>query len=460
MKIMVAFLGNKNKKQKRNIDVSRYISNLNKVTSKQKNKKEFLKNDIQKPNINSLKENIINNFTNNRLKLDKNKIKNDVLDVLDMKSKKSDFESADMLNNVSNFKLTKMVILSIFVIPLLFFVISNSKVEKFIFNLATNFKEETNKDIKLADLIATYGLYNSNNYIIKTKEEVKQVEVAEENGSNSDEEIIDKEAQIEDVQTFFGNQKVNVEITENSQNIQRITVGTSKILNYSSKREIDFANLLSSNITLTKKSDKILLYNSHTSESYTNSELYKFEYTGTMRTTDAEYNMLAIAKKLNENLKFKGFESVHNTTPHDYGTYTSAYAKSRKTVTEALASIPDTGIIIDVHRDAVADLTFAPTVNIKGLQVAQLMFVVGVGSDSVPNENWQENLKLALKLQQIADRIYPGLFRPMIIRNSVYNQDLNKFSLLIEFGATGNTIEQVKLSTRCVANLLNILYKD
>ena len=213
MKIMVAFLGNKNKKQKRNIDVSRYISNLNKVTSKQKNKKEFLKNDIQKPNINSLKENIINNFTNNRLKLDKNKIKNDVLDVLDMKSKKSDFESADMLNNVSNFKLTKMVILSIFVIPL-FFVISNSKVEKFIFNLATNFKEETNKDIKLADLIATYGLYNSNNYIIKTKEEVKQVEVAEENGSNSDEEIIDKEAQIEDVQTFFGNQKVKLLIKQ------------------------------------------------------------------------------------------------------------------------------------------------------------------------------------------------------------------------------------------------------
>ena len=48
----------------------------------------------------------------------------------------------------------------------------------------------------------------------------------------------------------------------------------------------------------------------------------------------------------------------------------------------------------------------------------------------------------------------------MIIRDSTYNQDLNRYSLLIEFGATGNTIEEVKLSTRCVSNLLNILYKD
>lgn len=460
MKIMVAFLGKKNKKQKRDTDVLKYVSNLNKISSKKNNKREILKKDIKEFRTNKLEANIIDNFTNTKLKLDKNKIKNDVFNALNAKRKKNGFESADMLNNISNFKLTKMAVLIMFVIPLLFFAISNNNIEKIILNLATNFKEETNKDIKIADLIATYGLYNSNNYVIKTREEVKQVEVAEENISSSDEEIIDEEAKIEDVQTFFGNNKVNVEVTENSKNIQRITVGTSKVLNYSGKRDIDFAGLISSNITLTKKSDKILLYNTHTSESYTNSEQYKFEYTGTMRTTDGEYNMLAISKRLNENLKLKGFESVHNTTPHDYGTYTSAYAKSRKTVTEALASMPGTGIIIDVHRDAVEDLTFAPIVDIKGLKVAQLMFVVGVGSESVPNENWQENLKLALKLQQIADRIYPGLFRPMLIRNSVYNQDLNKFSLLIEFGATGNTIEQVKLSTRCVANLLNILYKD
>ena len=116
------------------------------------------------------------------------------------------------------------------------------------------------------------------------------------------------------------------------------------------------------------------------------------------------------------------------------------------------------GIIIDVHRDAMADLTYRPVANINGVQVSQLMFVVGIGTGE--NKYWEDNLRLALKLQQIANKIYPGLFRQMIIRDSTYNQDLNRYSLLIEFGATGNTIEEVKLSTRCVSNLLNILYKD
>ena len=68
---------------------------------------------------------------------------------------------------------------------------------------------------------------------------------------------------------------------------------------------------------------------------------------------------------------------------------------------------------------------------IKGIKVAQLMFVMGVGSDTTKNPIAEDNLRLALKIQQIADKVYPGLFKPMIIRNSVYNQDLNKYSLLI-----------------------------
>ena len=88
------------------------------------------------------------------------------------------------------------------------------------------------------------------------------------------------------------------------------------------------------------------------------------------------------------------------------------------------------------------------------------MLVMGVGNDVTENEYYEDNLKLALKIQQIADEVYPGLFRPMIIRNSIYNQDLNKYSLLIEVGASGNTLDEAYLATRCLANLLNIVYKD
>ena len=170
--------------------------------------------------------------------------------------------------------------------------------------------------------------------------------------------------------------------------------------------------------------------------------------------------MLRIAKELNNNLNEKGFNSIQDTTPHDYGTYTSAYAKSRITLQNAISSYGGFGLAIDVHRDAIENLDFRPTVNIRGVEVARIMLVIGAGSRDNKNPYFEDNLKLALKLQYIGEKIYPGLFRTMYIRNSIYNQDLNKYSLLIEVGASGNSIEEAQMATRCITNLLNIIYKD
>ena len=151
---------------------------------------------------------------------------------------------------------------------------------------------------------------------------------------------------------------------------------------------------------------------------------------------------------------------VHDTTPHDYGTYTSSYARSRITVKKAIAAMGHAGISIDVHRDATNDLDYRPVAKINGVEVAQCMLVMGVGTDVTNNPYYEDNLRLAFKIQQLADEVYPGLFKPMIIRNSIYNQDLNKYSLLIEVGASGNTLDEAYLATRCLSNLLNIIYKD
>ena len=344
------------------------------------------------------------------------------------------------------------------------FLLNNvSSVNNLVLKFASNVHED-DIDISPSNIAKLYGIYNDSNYIINTEKiEVAKEEKEEPKNENIDEiELIDKNAILENKAVFMSSEKKpSAVVTEETKTLQRINLGTMKILNYSSTRNINFEELLEKNITLTKASDKILLYNTHTSESYSNSEKYQFEYSGgTMRSLDAKYNMLAIAKELNSNLKEKGFYSIHNTTPHDYGTYTSAYAKSRVTVQEALSQMQGAGIVIDVHRDATANLAYRPVANVNGIEVAQLMFVMGVGSNSVKNPNWQDNIALAIQIQLLADKIYPGLFKPMMIRNSVYNQDLNKYSMLIEFGATGNTIEEVKLSTRCLTNLLNIMYKD
>lgn len=360
--------------------------------------------------------------------------------------------------NVVDFKISK----AIYIIVALFGIMILAKYIPFptdVIYFGSNFRQAEGKNVKVSDIFNIYGIYNEESYIF---DENIPIEKAEELDPQKDAiEILDNIVKDKNEQSVFGEKKETyVEITENSEDIQRINLNKMKILNYSSKRDFDFKTLATSNITLTKKSDKILLYNTHTSESYANSENYKFEYSGARRSQDANYNMLSVAKKLKENLDSKGFEIIHDTTPHDYGTYTSSYARSRITVKNALATMGNAGIIIDVHRDAIANLDYRPVVNVKGVQVAQCMLVMGVGSDVTNNQYAEDNLRLALKIQQIADEVYPGLFKPMIIRNSIYNQDLNKYSLLVEVGASGNTLEEAYLATRCLSNLLNIVYKD
>ncbi len=41
-----------------------------------------------------------------------------------------------------------------------------------------------------------------------------------------------------------------------------------------------------------------------------------------------------------------------------------------------------------------------------------------------------------------------GLFKPIILRNSRYNQNLASGACIIEVGATGNTLEQCDVSMK------------
>jgi len=51
--------------------------------------------------------------------------------------------------------------------------------------------------------------------------------------------------------------------------------------------------------------------------------------------------------------------------------------------------------------------------------------------------------------------MYPGLFKPIILRNSRYNQHLAKCATIIEVGATGNTLEQCLVSMKYLSQILN-----
>lgn len=340
------------------------------------------------------------------------------------------------------------------------YLLGKKSINNVVLNIACNIRQAEKRDISKAEVLMMASNLTSPfeiNTSKKDKEEnldkeVENVEKAEEE-NGFDVSLVDSE------EVIAKKNNENLSIKETDQ-VQKVSIYGMTISNYSSKRDIDFSGLFKKNITLTKKSDPVLIYSTHTSESYTNSENYKFDYSSTYRTRDAKYNMLSVGNVLQLALKQDNFNVIFETTPHDYGSYEIAYTNSRKTVQNAISNNQRIGLSIDVHRDALGDLTQGVTTEINGQKVARLMFVMGVGTNSYTNEYWEDNLALALQIQKLGEEMYPGLFRGMIIRNSKYNQDLVKHSFLVEVGTTGNTLEEAYFGARCLANILNKFYNN
>lgn len=197
----------------------------------------------------------------------------------------------------------------------------------------------------------------------------------------------------------------------------------------------------------------ILIFHTHTCESYTSSDVYPYTPTGSYRTTDLNYSVARVGDELEGYLKSFGFNVRHNKTYHDYPAYTGSYSRSLATV-QGLLEEEKSDIIIDLHRDAIGSRPdYAPTVRIGDEYAAQIMFVMGSNGGGLYHPNWSSNLKFAVKVQEVANEKYPGLFKPIIFRNSRYNQHLGKAACIIEVGSTGNTLEQTLASMKYLASV-------
>lgn len=204
----------------------------------------------------------------------------------------------------------------------------------------------------------------------------------------------------------------------------------------------------------------VMIFHTHTCESYTPTDNYPYEESGTFRTIDLDFSVSRVGDSLSDQLLSYGFNVIHDKTYHDYPAYSGSYGRSMATVENLLISHPNTDVIIDLHRDAIADTTYAPSVKIGDEIVSQLMFVIGTDGGGLEHPNWQKNLKFAIAVQKKANELYPGLFRPILLRNSRYNQQLGKAACIIEVGATGNTLEQSMASMKYLSRVLNEVLKN
>lgn len=170
------------------------------------------------------------------------------------------------------------------------------------------------------------------------------------------EENVEKIESKEEVQEETKNLEVaeNLEtqiISENNINATYTNEGSNVKINNQTGYDItDILNNPSYEIT---NKDKIIIYHTHTCESYTSSDAYSYEMTGAYRTTDLNYTVSKVGDELTKYLEEYGKTVIHDTTYHDYPAYNGSYGRSLKTMENVLNDNSDAEITIDLHRDAV-----------------------------------------------------------------------------------------------------------
>lgn len=276
--------------------------------------------------------------------------------------------------------------------------------------------------------------------------EESELEINEEELTDDDlDELIDKQA----VETEVIETKVKESYSDEYNDVR---------IKNSSKYDLT-DEMLTPDFELTNKKD-ILIYHTHTCESYTPTEENNYKSSGNYRSTDLNYTVARVGDELEKYLTKLNYNVIHDKTYHDFPAYSGSYDRSYETVSKLVEEHPGVEVAFDIHRDAVgSDGSYAPTVKIGDEYVAQLMFVIGTNGGGLEHPNWQNNLKVAIKIQQVAEKLYPGLFRPIVVRDSRYNQNLANGASIIEVGATGNTLEQCMGSMKYLSIVLSEVMK-
>ena len=206
---------------------------------------------------------------------------------------------------------------------------------------------------------------------------------------------------------------------------------------------------------------RVLIVHTHTSEAYLPDEQYFYVPDDNDRTLDPRYNVTAVGDRAEALLTDAGIGVLHDRTVNDYPSYSGSYSRMLDILEGTLAENPGIRVVLDIHRDALYHpdgSRLALRTEIEGKSAAQVMLVVGTDGGGLPHGNWRENLAFALAIQRAADIRYPGLMRPVNLRNSRFNQHVSPGALIVEVGSSGNTLGEAlygaELFTRALLDVL------
>jgi len=193
----------------------------------------------------------------------------------------------------------------------------------------------------------------------------------------------------------------------------------------------------------------VYIYNSHQGENYS------VEY---LEEHNIIPNVLMAANMLKdklENIKIKTI--VENSDILDYMkknnlNHAGSYIASRNFLEKAINKYTSVELFIDLHRDAATHK--ATSTEINGKNCAKILFVIGL-----ENPNYEENLEVVTKINNIILEKYPTLTRGIMKKegygvNGVYNQDLNSNVILLEMGGNENNIDEINNTLDIISSVI------
>ena len=224
---------------------------------------------------------------------------------------------------------------------------------------------------------------------------------------------------------------------------------------------INADRLLGKNMKLNSNSNeetagpKVLIYHTHSQEQFKDSV-----------PGDANTSIVGMGTYLTDLLNQKyGIETYHHTGVYDLVNgkldRSKAYQLAEPDVQKILKDNPSIEVVIDLHRDGVAEGTHLVT-EVDGRQTAQIMFFNGLsrtranGNISyLPNPYLEDNLAFSLQMEIAAAKYYPGFARHIFLRAYRYNMHFKPKTLLVEAGAQTNTVEEMRNAMELLAELLH-----
>lgn len=221
--------------------------------------------------------------------------------------------------------------------------------------------------------------------------------------------------------------------------------------------QLSVEKLLGMDMTLPQEGDgpQILIYHTHSQEAFADSV-----------SGDVNTGIVGVGECLTKILTEQyGYRVLHNTGQYDVETRDNAYSRALPAVEQILAENPSIQVIIDLHRDEVAEETKLVT-DIQGRPTARFMFFNGLSRtrktgdiDYLANENQEANLAFSFQMQLKAAEYYPGLTRRIYLKGYRYNMHLRPRTLLVELGAQNNTVEEAINACDPLAHILDMVLK-